>query len=108
MGKLNKYIIIYLMSNNQDKKKTLNRIPRINSKVSIISTGTETPAYPILQLIKRAAASETDQASTMAGTQQSTAKPKDENKSTLKFLDKILPQWFLNKTEVCKHNHGCF
>lgn len=31
-----------------------------------------------------------------------------ETKSELRVLEKILPEWLRNKTEVCKHEHGCF
>jgi hypothetical protein len=46
--------------------------------------GTETPTYPILQLMKRAAASDTDQGSSIAGINNK--KVNEEKKSTLKFL----------------------
>jgi len=45
------------MSDNTDKRK---KVPRVKSIASMVSTGTETPAYPIFQLLKRAAASDTD------------------------------------------------
>jgi hypothetical protein len=60
-----------------------------------------------MQLLKKAAASET-QGSTKASSSIKRNEVAEHKASSLKFLKKVLPSWFFDKTEVCKHDHGCF